>query len=137
MARSENTKTQVLEILKKIPIVQAACEKVGVSRATYYRWKEDPAFSKMADEAIDEGYQVVNDIAESQLISAVKDKNMPAITYWLRHHHKNYFDKAGVSARVETSAAEVFAALTPKERMALLKADNPVRKRVKIDPTDR
>jgi len=35
--RQSKNKEQLLEILKKTPIVQIACEKAGVGRATYYR----------------------------------------------------------------------------------------------------
>ena len=39
--RQSKNKEQLLEILKKTPIVQIACEKAGVGRATYYRWRKD------------------------------------------------------------------------------------------------
>ncbi len=42
-------------LLKKTPIVQVACERSSVGRATYYRWKKDDAdFAKQADEALDQ-----------------------------------------------------------------------------------
>ena len=51
--RMDNNKELVVEQLKKTPIVQIACEKTGIGRATYYRWrKEDAEFGKLADEAI-------------------------------------------------------------------------------------
>jgi hypothetical protein len=37
-----------------------------------------------------DGQLLVNDLAESQLVSAVKDRNLSAIMYWLKHHHPNY-----------------------------------------------
>lgn len=86
--------------LKKTPIVQVACEKTGVSRATYYRWrKEDPEFADNADIAIDEGLNLINDMAESQLISAIKDRNLTGIIFWLKNHHKNYSPKLEVTAK--------------------------------------
>jgi len=86
--------------LKKTPIVQVACEKIGVSRATYYRWrKKDPKFAENADIAIDEGLSLINDMAESQLISAIKDRNLTGIIFWLKNHHKNYSPKLEVTTK--------------------------------------
>ena len=71
MKKSDRFKALLIEQLKKTPIVQIACEKVNVSRATLYRWKdEDPVFAKDVDDAIVDGHLMVNDLAESQLIRA-------------------------------------------------------------------
>ena len=89
--RIEKEKLGFIEQVKKTPIIQVVCEKLGVGRATFYRWKsEDKEFSKQVDEAFMHGKLLINDLAESQLISSVKDKSMHAITYWLRHHHPEY-----------------------------------------------
>ncbi len=94
--RQQSEKTLLLEQLRKTPIVQIACEKAGVGRATYYRWrKEDEIFSTDSDEAIHAGQLFINDMAESQLISEIKNKNMSAITFWLKHNHPSF------STRVE------------------------------------
>ena len=86
--------------LKKAPIVQVACEKTGISRASYYRWrKDDPEFADKADIAIDEGLNLINDMAESQLISAIKDRNLTGIIFWLKNHHKNYSPKLEVTTK--------------------------------------
>lgn len=103
MKKSDKTKDLFLEQLKKTPIVQIACEKLGISRASFYRWRqEDKEFAKASDEAIFEGYLLVNDLAESQLISAVKDRHMGAVMYWLKHHHGSYRDRLEVMAKVQT-----------------------------------
>lgn len=97
--RQSKNKSQLLEILKKTPIVQIACEKAGVSRATYYRWrKEDSEFSLSSDQALQDGSLLVNDMAESQMMSAIKDKNMTAIIFWLKHHHPAYATKIEITA---------------------------------------
>jgi len=76
------TKQLLLDQLRKTPIVQIAAEKIGVGRATYYRWrKEDKKFLKDSDQAIFEGNLLINDMAESQLISAIKDKNITSIIF--------------------------------------------------------
>ena len=89
----ENEQLQkiLLDQLRKAPIVEAACQKAGISRMTFYRWKkEDAEFARAVEEAMTDGHGLVNDLAESQLIGAVKERNMPAISYWLRHHHPAY-----------------------------------------------
>lgn len=112
-------KTLLLEQLKKTPIVQIACEKAGVGRATYYRWrKEDPDFAKTADEAISEGSFLVNDMAESQLMSAIRDRNLTAIIFWLKHHHPKYATRVEVSGRIEHLRQE----LTEEEKQLVERA---------------
>lgn len=103
MKKSDQTKQLFLDQLKKTPIVQIACEKLGVSRASFYRWRsEDAAFAKQADEATLEGHLLVNDLAESQLIGAVKDRNLQAIMYWLKHHHKDYRNRLEIEGTLNT-----------------------------------
>jgi len=83
--RMDNNKQLVIEQLKKVPVVEIACEKIGIGRATYYRWREeDEEFAKLADEAITEGNSLVNDMAESQLMSVIRDKNLTAIIFGLK-----------------------------------------------------
>lgn len=85
------SKLDVLEHLKSTPIVQVACQKAGVSRATYYRWREeDPDFKKKSDIALSEGVEMINDLCESQLIKNIKDGNPTSIFYWLNNHHPSY-----------------------------------------------
>ncbi|MEO5646076.1 MAG: hypothetical protein ABIO57_03360 [Candidatus Paceibacterota bacterium] len=100
---TEENKALLLEQLRKTPIVQIACEKLDISRATFYRWKaEDEAFATSADQAVSEGRLLINDVAESQLIGAVKDRNLAAIMYWLKHHHGDYKTKVQIDGRLET-----------------------------------
>jgi hypothetical protein len=74
--RQAKNKDKLLEQLSKTPIVQIACEKTNVSRATYYRWRqEDSEFAEKADKAIGYGNLIMNDVAESQLLSLIKDKH--------------------------------------------------------------
>lgn len=100
--KKEKTIILFLEQLRKIPIIQIACEKVGVSRNSIYRWrKEDKQFREEWDKAITEGQLLVNDMSESQLISAIKDRNMQAIMYWLRHHHPSYTNTLQIKHALE------------------------------------
>ena len=95
--KKDKDKKLLIEQLKETPIVEFACKKTGISRASYYRWrKKSKEFAKIADEALMEGLLLINDMAESQLISAIKDKNISSIFFWLRHRHKAYTDKLEV-----------------------------------------
>ena len=90
---SKNTKLkeQLLEQLSRVPIVQHACEKLQINRMAFYRLKEsDAKFAKAVEDALQEGRQLVNDLAEAGLISGVKDRKLPAQIYWLEHHHPLY-----------------------------------------------
>lgn len=117
--RMDTNKELLIEQLKKTPVVQVTCEKVGVGRATYYRWhKEDEEFAKLADEAIAEGSLLVNDMAESQLMAAIRDQNLTAIIFWLKHHHPSYATKVEVTARLKHDDEQ----LTPEQEALVVKA---------------
>ncbi len=89
---------QFLEELKKVPIVQVACEKTGVSRNTVYRWKrEDKDFEKEFDKALSDGVAFVNDMSENQLLQLIKEKNFSAVRFWLNKRHPAYKDKLEVT----------------------------------------
>lgn len=94
------SKSTVIKQLKKTPIVQVSCKKVGISRATFYRWKkEDKEFANDAECAIEEGLGLINDMAESQLITAIKEGNLTGIIFWLKNHHRQYSPKLEVTTK--------------------------------------
>jgi hypothetical protein len=120
MSRNQQQdKKKLLAQLAKTPIVEAACKQIGLPRSTYYRWrKEDEAFAEACDETIELSVGRINDLAESQLINAIKDRNMSAITFWLKHHHKSYETRVKVDARVEHEMQE----LTPEQEQLISRA---------------
>jgi len=98
--RTAEDKLAVLEQLKKLPIIQAACQKAGISRASFYRWKiDDKEFAKDADDAIAEGVEMINDLSENQLIMEIRDNNLSAVRFWLQNRHKAYANKVEVMER--------------------------------------
>ncbi|MDD5041973.1 MAG: phBC6A51 family helix-turn-helix protein [Candidatus Peribacteraceae bacterium] len=118
-ARKTREQAALLEQLRKMPIIQVACEKAGVSRATYYRWrKEDDAFTTSADEALQDGVSLVSDMAESQLLTGIRNGNLGAVMYWLKHRNTNYNTKLEVTAKIKTQDE----ALTPEQRALIEKA---------------
>ena len=73
LERQIKDKETLLEVLKEMPIIQVACKKAGVSRATYYRWQqEDKEFKRKSRDALDHGIEFINDMSESQLITLIK-----------------------------------------------------------------
>ena len=99
--RQDANKKLVLDQLKKTPIVQIVCERCGIGKTTYYRWRqEDVEFKKDSDEAMQDGIDLINDLSESQLIALIKEKNFPAIQLWLRQHHPAYSNRVEVTARI-------------------------------------
>lgn len=106
--RQTDEMSLLIENLKKIPIVQVSCERSSVGRATYYRWrKENKKFANDADKAIQEGVEFVNEIAESQLLKAIKEGNITSVFYWLNHRHKAYNNKLEITGSVETKSKEL------------------------------
>jgi len=104
---------EFLEQLRKIPIVQVACEKVGLSRNSVYRWrKADAAFRKSMEEALAEGEELVNDMSESQLLSMIKEKNWSAVSFWLRHRNPKFRERVEITANIQSSQNE----LTPEQQ---------------------
>ena len=123
MKKNDKAKAELLEQLRKTPIIQIACEKLGINRTTLYRWRaENKEFAKAVDEALLEGRLLVNDLAESQLIGAVKDRNITARLAWLKHNHPTYRTRIELEGSVR-----VIEELSPEQaeqvRHALALAD--------------
>lgn len=117
---SKNTKAKkeaVLLMLEKLPVVSAVCEKVGICRKTFYRWKEkDKTFAKAVEEAQVFSIGKVNDLAEGKLISLIKQGNLGAIIFWLKTHHPTYRQKVELQAQITGSD------LSKEQQKVVLKA---------------
>ncbi|MBD3359240.1 MAG: hypothetical protein GF365_00830 [Candidatus Buchananbacteria bacterium] len=97
-------KDKIIAQLEKTPIIQIACERTGISRATFYRWrKSDKKFAKRVNKALNEGTELVSEMAESQLISAIKDRNLTAIIFWLKNHRQAYGNKLEIQGSLKTN----------------------------------
>jgi len=92
--RKKKEKKLILDLLFKYPIVQLACEKSGISRATFYRWKnEDEEFNIESEKAIFEWKQLINDMAEMNVISWIKNWDKTLTMYWLNNNNPNYSNR--------------------------------------------
>lgn len=118
--RQEASKKAILEQLRKIPVIQICCERVGISRQTFYRYRDsDEDFRKAVAEAVAEGEAFITDLSEGQLISMVRDKNFQAVQLWLRKHHHRYADKVEISGEIEHKEKRE---LSPEEKELIKKA---------------
>jgi len=119
-------KKKLLEALRENHIVLAACHKTGISKSTYYRWRQsDPKFAKAADVAMREGIDLVNDAAESNVVTGVKNRDKDLTKFWLTHRHPAYAERLAQAGAVIVGDAdgetilEIFATLKPKTREML------------------
>lgn len=116
--RQQKDKEAIIENLKRMPIIEIACNKSGVSRATYYRWKElDSAFSQAVDKAQEEGEALIRDVAVSKIIKGINDDNLTASMYWLNHRDPRFSNKVEISTITKPQEA-----LSPEQEEAVKKA---------------
>lgn len=80
-----------LEELQIIPNISRACEKVGITRNTVYRWRnEDKEFANKLDDSLSYGIESINDLAESKIISKINAGDTRSTIYWLENNKRNY-----------------------------------------------
>lgn len=117
--RQDKLKTVFLEQLKRTPTIETACQKVGLGRATVYRWINcNKQFKKRVEEALTEGRTFMSDVAESQLFSLIGDKKIEAIRLYLSTHNHRYNNKLELSGTVNTKDAP----LTKEQKQLIKKA---------------
>ena len=115
--RIAGDKKNLLEHLRRTPIVLHATKLIDIGRTTYYDWhKRDAKFAKDADEAIREGIELMNEVVELQLFSLMKEKKFEPIRFWLTHRHPAYANKLELSGTVTTRKKQI-----SPERRALMK----------------
>ena len=88
--RNQSDKNKFLEKLSTHPVVSVVCRNTGISKATVWIEK-DVTFKEKFDKAMTQGRESINDVAESVLLSLVKDKNIRAVEYWLTNNHDRYY----------------------------------------------
>jgi len=102
-ARQLKLKEALLEQLKRTPTIETACQKVGVGRATVYRWRDkSKTFKAQIDGAQEEGRAFMSDVAENQLFALIGEKKYEAIRFYLSTHNPRYSNKLEISGKVGT-----------------------------------
>lgn len=87
-------KERILELLKEVPLVTYACQKLNIPKSTFYKWKEiDLKFKEDAEGAINLGRSTVNDMAISQLMKKINEGETVAIIFWLKHNSHMFNQK--------------------------------------------
>ena len=79
--RQEKQKKDILKALKNtMGNVSLSCEKVGISRFAFYKWRdEDPEF----DREVEEINERTLDFVESKLMQGIQDGNARMIIFFL------------------------------------------------------
>ena len=79
--RRSRRKKELIDVLRKtFGNVMLSCQKVGISRATFYLWRqEDPEF----DEAVHEINEMTLDFVEHELLKGIKEGNTRLIMFYL------------------------------------------------------
>lgn len=91
MAKTSDDKSRLLQILSEARFIGPACKRVGISRATFYRWMESNIdFRIEVEKAMKSGQENMVDGAEVALYSLVREKKFPAIKYYLEHNSDRY-----------------------------------------------
>ena len=105
--------------LRLLPIVEAVCEKINLSRNSVYRWrKEDPEFRRQMDEALAEGETRLIEVAETQLVSLIQSGHWPAISFILSRRSPKYKERLEISGSLQTNEET----LTPEQAAKVSKA---------------
>ena len=98
-AKQKRTMKQTIcELLEKTPIIESACQKVGISRMTLCRWrKDDPKFNQQIEDVLEVSRESVNDLAESKMIQLITEGNASMIRFWSIHNNPRYKRKPDIS----------------------------------------
>ncbi len=100
MKKTKKVVEKFLAELERTPIVGVASERSGLSRNTVYRWRnEDSEFASNFELALARGVSVVNDVAESNVLSGIRDKEYRWTVLWLKAHHPSYRYYARITER--------------------------------------
>jgi len=117
--RIKKQKEDLIEQLKKNPVIQIACEKLDIGRATHYRWyADDKEYARGVDTAISEGVTFIAEFAESQLLNAVRNGEPWAVSMALKAVHPRYRNKVELTGTVNHTNLE----LSPEDEELLRQA---------------
>jgi len=101
-------KDLIIEHLEKMPIIQSCCEKLNIPRSTLYRWKnEDLEFAERMENSLIKGKTLINELAESKIINAMRNGEMVACFFWLKHNSRHYIQAQKEIAQEESSRFQV------------------------------
>ncbi|MFA6515323.1 MAG: hypothetical protein WCT42_03610 [Candidatus Paceibacterota bacterium] len=89
--RTNNEKQRFLETLEEVPLISIAAKRMGISKATIYRWKSrSPNFSEQIEKALAKGRDIVNDSVEGRIITQAKNGDFKSQKLWLENNCSRY-----------------------------------------------
>ena len=104
MSKSERLKKELISALtKNLGIVSSACEALGISRTTYYKYyNEDKDFKAQVDDI----GKVTIDFTESKLFELIKSGNVAATIFFLKTKGKRrgYVEKPAIEETQQLEA---------------------------------
>lgn len=107
LQRTAINKKAVIEQLKDTKgIISIACQRVGITRQTFWMWlKDDPDFKQEVDEITE--YQI--DYVESRLLDKIEDGSDTAIIFYLKckGKHRGYVEKTELDINSSSSSIKV------------------------------
>jgi predicted DNA-binding transcriptional regulator AlpA len=108
MNKSEHIKKKLIQELRgSLGIVSSACEALGISRTTYYKYyKADEQFKEQVDSIGDEAI----DFVESRLFELIRKGNVAATIFFLKTKGKKrgYVEKQELDVEVEVEVDRNF-----------------------------
>jgi len=85
--KKEPRKRAVLDALEKsLGVVAQACQTAGISRQTFYRWREE---DEDFNESVKEVSEIAVDFVESQLFKQIQAGSTGATIFYLKTKGKN------------------------------------------------
>ena len=101
----EKTKEELIEQFKKLKgNISVACKVIGISRRTYYNWKEeDEKFRKKAEEELVEQKFEMDDYAEGMLYKHIKEGNIASLIFYLKTRQPSYRLKLKLEGQIDIS----------------------------------
>ena len=130
---SKKLKISVIEQLKEMPLVTYACQKFGIPKSTFYKWKLiDDEFKTQVENSINIGRDTVNDIAISQLLKKINNGETIPIIFWLKNNSPMFNEKITLEIKTNKqglSAEELKAVTKALTNMGL---ENIIKKNGKL-----
>lgn len=112
--RIQKQQDKILEYLAESGNVSYACKRVGISRETYYRWRDEESFTVASDAAVVDGKAFVNDLAHTKLMQSIQEGYFPAVKFQLMNCHDDYHPKKTTSPyRIEEMTPPITIASIP------------------------
>lgn len=91
---SKKLKMAAIEQLREMPLITYTCQKYGIPKSTFYKWKLiDKEFKTQVENSINMGRETVNDIAISQLLKKINNGETVPIIFWLKNNSPMFNEK--------------------------------------------